>query len=86
MVPNVHYVSLKRTLDNLLDKVKYLRENDQVAREISGNANFHFNERLNRANATREMISLLRKYATFQKFNPNYLTRMMYKTFHLTKM
>ena len=39
MIANVHYVPVQWDLSDLLDKIKYLKEHDEWARNITKNAN-----------------------------------------------
>lgn len=38
IVPNIHYIPIKKDLSDLVKKIKWLRENDEFARNISRQA------------------------------------------------
>ncbi|XP_059154251.1 protein O-glucosyltransferase 2-like [Physella acuta] len=70
LIPNVHYIPLKHDLSDVLEKVKWAREHDDLVQKIAQNGQQYAREHLNPADVLCYHVRLFQKYATLLKRKP----------------
>ena len=70
--PDVHYISVKNDLSDLVDKVKWLRENDELAQNITRQARKLVISRLMPERIQADVLQMLREYAQYQALSLNW--------------
>ncbi|XP_050399295.1 protein O-glucosyltransferase 2 [Patella vulgata] len=68
--PNVHYVPFKRDLSDLLEKIRWAKENDENVKNIAKNANNFVRENLNPKDIYCYHVKLFDKYSKLLRFKP----------------
>ncbi len=67
MIPDVHFVSLRQDLSDLIPKIEQMNENDTKAREIVKEAAKMAEQYLTQEAIDKYTIETLNKYAAIQK-------------------
>ncbi len=73
--PFEHYVPVKRDLSDLIDRLDWLRKNDNEARRIAEGGRHFAKAYLVRAGSDHYITMLLREYAKLQRFNGQKIRR-----------
>lgn len=68
LVPYKHYIPVKNDMGDLIDKIKWAKENDGKVAAIANNANKFFNENLRYEHILLYLFLVLNEYAKLQVF------------------
>lgn len=77
IIPDVHYVSIKADLSNLVHKVQYLRENDTYAKNIAENASEFIIKNLLPENIQHDILSILSDYSEVQELSLGFVDEFL---------
>ena len=69
-MPYVHYVPVKNNQSDLIEKIKWLQENDDKARQIAENGQELFEKLYSLENMMEDVLTIFRKYKSLMKYEP----------------
>ena len=69
-MPYVHYVPVKNDQSDLIEKIDWLKANDEKAREIAENGKELFEKLYSLENMIEDVVSLFSKYESMMKYEP----------------
>lgn len=68
MIPNVHFVPLEETLSDLIDKVEFLRKNEELSLRIVKAANEFAKRKFSREAIEDQFVKFIQEYASHQRW------------------
>lgn len=71
LIPHVHYIPVKSDLSDLMDMIKWCRENDKKCEEIASNCISFYNQHINKKNVFSYMKNLLTDLSVTMSMNPH---------------
>ena len=68
LIPNFHYIECNTHATDLKEKIEFLLDNDDIAKNISFNANIFAENYLKKVDMIYYIYLVLNEYAALQKF------------------